>query len=83
VKNYVVIHDDVYKLLRDISISMGALKMRVLENASTGKCEYWKVRVLESASTLVSTENESTENASTDDRLGKCEFGICEYGKCG
>ena len=40
---------------------LGALKMRVR-----------KIRVLENASTLVSTENASTVYASTVDRPGKC-----------
>ena len=35
--------------------------MTVLENAGTGKCQYWKMTVL---------ENDGTENAGT----GKCRY---------
>ena len=38
-----------------------------------------KMRVLESASTLVSTEIAGMEYASTVDKPGKCEYGNCEY----
>ena len=59
-----ILGDSVGKIFNEtIPHAMGALKMRVR-----------KIRVLENASTLVSTENASTEYASTVDRPGKCEY---------
>ena len=72
------------------AISKGALKMRVLESASTlvsteiAGTEYAS---MENVGTKVlsqdnaSTENAGTDNAGTVERHGKCEYGTFVFGR--